>query len=80
MLRGSWTSVSKGELPSVVVEMLGRVLVDLSHGHRGFEVGIPTRWEVHCTPQSFLGLCVEAAVQGCDDMVELEAHPSSVEY
>lgn len=46
----SRVSVSKGELSSVVVEMLGRVLVDLGQGHRVFEVGIPVRWEVHCSP------------------------------
>ncbi len=62
--------VLNGELPSVVVEMLGGVLVDVGQRHCVFEVGIPARWEVHCSSQSFLGFSVEATVQGDDDTVE----------
>src|SRR4051794_40248886 len=70
---------AKGELASVVLEVLVRVPVDVGDGHARREVRVPPGGEGHRPTQGRRGLTLEAALQGRDGVLEEPAHPIVVE-
>lgn len=71
--------VPSGELAPVVVVVLGRVVVNVGHGHNFLEVGIPADREVHREFECVLGLPGEAAAQMPDGAVHESPHDAAAE-
>ena len=50
------------QLPLVIAEVLGAVVVDVKHAHGGLEVGVPGGREVHDQVQAVVGFYGELAL------------------
>ena len=50
------------QLPLVMVEVLGAVVVDVEHAHGGVEIGVPGGREVHDQVQAVVGFDGELAL------------------